>query len=57
MLWFSDWYDGPVTGLAVHDRHEDCSSWSPDALRERWLPEFDEVYMNAPAIGWFRADT
>jgi len=27
------------------------------ALRKRWLPEFDEVYMNAPAIGWFKADT
>jgi hypothetical protein len=22
MSWFSDWYDGPVTGLAVHDGHE-----------------------------------
>jgi hypothetical protein len=22
MLWFSDWYDGPVTGLAAHDGRE-----------------------------------
>jgi hypothetical protein len=20
--WFSDWYDGPITGVAVHDRRE-----------------------------------
>jgi hypothetical protein len=22
MQWFGDWYDGPVTGLAMHDGHE-----------------------------------
>ena len=126
MLWFSDWYDGPVTGLAVHDASEywfvmvtddgtpvvECGgltdgehwyfdpriyvlhrltpeelavAWDAhrsfaalnmpgcmhtppcpvasaidagelDALRERWPPEREDAYLNAPAIGWFKAE-
>jgi hypothetical protein len=112
-LWFSDWYDGPITGIAAHGDHEywfvlvaDDSaggSWDYDpriyvlhrispeqlarawdehrsfaaaglpgclhsppcattvatsagtlaALRERWPPENEDDYMNAPAVGWF----
>jgi hypothetical protein len=25
-----------------------------DALRDRWPPEHEDGYQNAPAIGWFR---
>jgi hypothetical protein len=115
ILWFSDWYDGPVTGLAVHDASEywyvmvtedhgehwdfdpriyvlhrltpeelavawdahrsfaalnmpGCMHTPPcpaasaidagelDALRERWPPEREDAYLNAPAIGWFKAE-
>ncbi|GLK99366.1 hypothetical protein [Dactylosporangium matsuzakiense] len=112
-VWFSDWYDGPITGVAVHDgreywfvmvtndaaggtwdfeprvyilhrlsRDQLMQAWamhrafasaglpgclhSPscdaaggsaedlDALRERWPPEVEAGFMNAPAIGWYR---
>lgn len=112
-VWFSDWYDGPITGVAVRDgreywfvmvtndaagetwafdprvyalhrlsRQQLAQAWemhrafasaglpgclhSPpcaatgataeelDALRERWPPELEDGFMNAPAIGWFR---
>ncbi|MBA3277929.1 MAG: hypothetical protein H0U22_04275 [Geodermatophilaceae bacterium] len=115
ILWFSDWYDGPVTGLAVHDASEywyvmvtedygehwdfdpriyvlhrltpeelavawdahrsfaalnmpGCMHTPPcpvasaidagelDALRERWPPDCEDAYLNAPAIGWFKAE-
>ena len=115
ILWFSDWHDGPVTGLAVHDASEywyvmvtedygehwdfdpriyvlhrltpeelavawdahrsfaalnmpGCMHTPPcpvasaidagelDALRERWPPEREDAYLNAPAIGWFKAE-
>lgn len=112
-VWFSDWYDGPITGIAVHDGREywfvmvtddSGGSWdfeprihvlhrlsgdqlsqawdmhrafaavglpgclhSPPcaatgaataevlaALRDRWPPEHEDDYANAPAVGWFR---
>ena len=113
-VWFSDWYDGPVTGVATHGGLEywfvmvtdDDDGWSWDfdprvyvlhrisseqlaqawdahrnfaaaglpgclhsppcatagaidrdtlaALRDRWPPEIEDGYLNAPAIGWFR---
>ncbi|AEV84471.1 ADP-ribosylglycohydrolase [Actinoplanes sp. SE50] len=111
-VWFSGWYDGPVTGIAEHDGHEYwfvmvvndgggawdfeprvyllhrlpeeqlAEAWqahrsftaaglpgclhSPpcpvnpaeaptrEALWERWPPEQEDHYADAPAIGWFR---
>jgi hypothetical protein len=112
-VWFSDWYDGPLTGVALYEGHEywfamvtndDGEHWdfeprvyvlhrltgeqlaqawemhrsfteagipgclhSPpcvvasaagdemlEALRDRWPPEHEDGYMNAPVIGWFR---
>ncbi|MEU6077960.1 hypothetical protein [Micromonospora sp. NPDC047074] len=112
-VWFSGWYDGPITGLAMHDGHEywfimvtddEGGSWDFDprvyvlhkltsaqlldaweahrgfaaaglpgclhsprcaaasatddpklaALHERWPPEIEDAYLDAPAIGWFR---
>ncbi|MGV9214317.1 hypothetical protein ACTFTM_20870 [Micromonospora sp. RB23] len=111
--WFSDWYDGPITGVAHHGGREywfvmvtnddEGGSWDYDprvyvlhrlsdqqlaqawdmhrsfaaagspgclhsppctvagaaaetltALRDRWPPEHEDDYVNAPAIGWFR---
>jgi hypothetical protein len=113
-VWFSDWYDGPVTGVARHDGREywfvmvtdtggggqwdfdprifvlhlltneqlaqawtmhrsfaaaalpgclhsppcpvdgDAGGETMAALRERWPPEHEDDYENAPAVGWFR---
>lgn len=115
-VWFSDWYDGPITGVAVHDGREYLfvmvtdddggggGSWNFEpriyvlhslpgeqlaqawemhrtfaaaglpgclhsrpctiadaphgetvaALRDRWPPECEYDYQNAPAVGWFR---
>ena len=113
-LWFSDWYDGPITGIAAHGDREywfvmvtdddEGGFWDFDprvyilhrisleqlaqawdahrgfaaaglpgclhsplcattgvtnndmlaALRDRWPPEDEDDYMNAPAVGWFR---
>ena len=113
-IWFSDWYDGPITGVASYSGHEywfvmvirdenDGGTWdfrprvyilhrlsgeqlaqawdmhrsfaaaglpgclhSPPcavagataetlvALHNRWPPEHEDGYLNAPAIGWFR---
>jgi hypothetical protein len=112
-VWFSDWYDGPLTGVALYGGREywfvmvvddDGEGWdfeprvyvlhrltpeqlaqawtmhrsfaaagipgclhSPacavagaadgemvEALRERWPPEREDDYKNAPAVGWFR---
>jgi len=110
-VWFSAWYDGPITGVARYDGREywfvmvtnndDGEPWDFDprvyvlhdlsgeqlaqawdmhrsfaaaglpgclhsppctiaggemlaALRERWPPEHENGYMNAPAVGWFR---
>jgi hypothetical protein len=113
-VWFSDWYDGPITGVALHDgreywfvmvtnddggghwdfeprvyvlhrlsgeqlaqaweMHRDfaaagfpgCLHSEPcpiagarstevsAALRDRWPPELEDGYVNAPAVGWFR---
>jgi hypothetical protein len=40
-LWFSDWYDGPITGLAAYREHE------------YWF-EREDAFRSAPAVGWFR---
>jgi hypothetical protein len=113
-IWFSDWYDGPITGMAAHGGREywfvmvtnddDGGYWdfSPrvyvlhrvssdelaqawdahrsfaaaglpgclhmpacpiagaidrdalNTLRDRWPPELEDGYSNAPAIGWFQ---
>jgi hypothetical protein len=44
MLWFSDWYDGPVTGLAAHDGREYWFVMVPNDGGEAW--DFDpRVYV------------
>jgi hypothetical protein len=113
-IWFSDWYDGPLTGVAMYEGREywfvmvtnddhgghwdleprvyvlhrltdeqlaqawdmhrsfaeagfpgclhspPCISAAPaggemlEALRDRWPPEHEDGYLNAPAVGWFR---
>ena len=113
-VWFSDWYDGPLTGVAHYEGREywyvmvtndgegghrdfeprvyvlhrltgeqladaweshrgfvaagipgclhspPCAGSGPsdgptvEALRERWPPDSEDGYLDAPAVGWFR---
>lgn len=44
LRWFSDWYDGPVTGLATHDGREYWFVTVTDDEGEHW--DFDpRVYV------------
>jgi hypothetical protein len=35
-VWFSDWYDGPITGVALHDGHEYWFVMVTNDGGERW---------------------
>ena len=39
MLWFSGWYDGPLTGLATHDGREYWFVMVLDDGGEHWDPD------------------